>query len=266
MPMYSPRLAPGRLLPPQLVVSGHIHGELERPRVVTGVVLPAGRAGVGELLGPQQVLHPQRGRVRAKLAGQQVHHPLDQVDGLGDPERAGVGDAARGLVRVHPGDLAVRGLQVIGAGEDVEEPGGELGRLRGAVEGAVVGQHLGPQPEDLAVPGRGDLAVHVVVAGERGGHQVLRPVLHPLNRPAGEDGADDRADVPGIDRDLVAESAADVRGDDPDLMLGQPGDQGVERPVRVRGLRGRPDRQLPADLVQVGDRAAGLQRRGMDRG
>ena len=120
----------------------------QRPRVVTGVVLPAGRAGVGELLGPQQVLHPQLGRVHAELAGQQVDHPLDQVDRLGDAERAGVGDPAGRLVGVDAGHLAVRGPQVVGAGEDVEEPGRELGRLRGRVERAVVGQHPGAQGQD----------------------------------------------------------------------------------------------------------------------
>ena len=50
---------------PQLVVAGDAHRLLQRPRVVAGVVLPAGRRGVRELLGPQQVLHPQLGRVHA---------------------------------------------------------------------------------------------------------------------------------------------------------------------------------------------------------
>jgi hypothetical protein len=53
-------------------------------------------------------------------------------------------------------------------------------------------------------------AGHVVVAGERGRHQVLGAVLHPLDRLAGDDRADDRAHVAGVDADLVAEPAADV--------------------------------------------------------
>ena len=53
------------LLPAQIVVAGHVQGELQRTRVVAGVVLPAGRASGRELLGPQQVLHAQLGRVHA---------------------------------------------------------------------------------------------------------------------------------------------------------------------------------------------------------
>ena len=143
----------------------------------------------------------------------------------------------------------------------MEQPGGHLRRLRGAVERAVVGEHLHPHPEQLAVLRGRDLAVHVVVAGERGAHQVLGAVLDPLHRRAGDDRADDRADVAGVDPDLVAEPAADVRGDHLDLVLGQPGDQRVDRAVRVRRLRGGVDRELAGDRVHAGDRAAGLHRR-----
>ena len=254
---------PFLLLSPQFRVAGQVHRDLQGPGVVAGVVLPPGRAGVGELLGPQQVPHPQLGRVQAELAGQQVDHPLDQVHALGDPERAGVGDPARGLVGVDAGDLAVGRLQVVGPGEDVEEPGRVLAGLGRPVERAVVGQHPGPQGEDPPVPGRGDLAVHVVVPGERGGHQVLRPVLDPLHRLAGQHGADHGAQVARVDRGLVAEPAADVGGHDPDLVLGQPGDQRVQGAVRVRCLRGDPHGELPGDRVHLGHRAAGLQRRGM---
>src|SRR5690606_3897919 len=110
------------------------------------------------------------GRVRAQLVGEQVDHALDQVDGLGYPERARVGHAAGGLVGVDAGDLAVRRLQVVAAGEDVEEPGRVLGRVGAGVERAVVGDDVDPQAEDPAVAGGGDLAAHVVVAGEAGGH------------------------------------------------------------------------------------------------
>ena len=106
--------------------------------------------------------------------------------------------------------------------------------------------------------------MHVVVPGERGAHQVLRPVLHPLDRAAGDHRADDRTDITRVHRGLVAEAAADVRGDDPDLVLGQAKEQRVQRPVRVRGLRGGPHGQLPADLVHVGDRPARLQRGRVD--
>ncbi len=145
----------------------------------------------------------------------------------------------------------------------MEEAGRELGRLRGAVERAVVGQHLHPDRLDAAVAGRGDLAAHVVVAGEGGAHEVLGAVLHPLDRLAGDDRADDRTDISRINPDLSAEAAADVRRDHPDLVLGQPGHHRVQRAVRVRRLRRAPDRELAGDLVEVGERAARLQRRRM---
>ena len=266
MPISSPRARFSACSRAQLVIPGDLHGQLQRPRVLAGVVLPAGLGGVRELLGPQQVLQPQLRRVHLQLGGQQVDHPLDQVHRLGDPERAGVGDAAGRLVGVDALHRAVRGLQVVAAGEDVEEAGRELGRLRGAVERAVVGQHVDLEAEDLAVPGRRDAAGHVVIPGEGRGHQVLAAVLHPLHRPAGDDRADDRQHVAGVDADLVAEAAADVRGDDLDLVLRDAGDQRVDRAVRVRGLVGRIDQQLAGHRVHAGDRAAGLHRRGMHSG
>ena len=177
--------------------------------VVAGVVGPAGRRLVRELLGRDEAAHAQVDRVDAHLERQRVDHPLDEVDGLGDAERAAVGDAARRLVRVDRLDLHVRGLQVVGAADDVEEAGRELGRLRGAVERAVVGDHVDAQAGDLAVL-RAHLGVHHVVAREAGRHQVLRAVLDPLDRHAGDDRAGDRAHVAGVHRHLVAEAAADV--------------------------------------------------------
>jgi hypothetical protein len=155
----------------------------------------------------------------------------------------------------------VRGLEVVAAGEDGEEAGRVLGRLRRGVERPVVGQHLRPDGEDLALARGRDLALHDVVAGERGAHQVLGPVLDPLDRLAGDDRADDGADVAGVDADLVAEAAADVAGEDPDLVLGDARDHGVERPVGVRRLRRLVQGQLAVDRVVVGDRAAGLHGR-----
>ena len=114
---------------------------------------------------------------------------------------------------------------------------------------------------DLAVARGGDLPAHQVVAGEPGAHQVLRAVLHPLHRLAGEDRADHGAHVAGIDRHLVAEAAPDVGRDDADLVLRQARHDRVERAVGVRRLRRRPERQLAGHAVAVGDRAAGLHGR-----
>ena len=222
--------------------------------VVAGVVRPAGLVLVRELVGADEVLQPQLHRVGVELVGEHVDHALDEVDGLGDAERAGVRHAAGRLVRVDALDAAVRGLQVVGAGEHVEEAGRVLRRLRRGVERAVVGDDVHADAEDLPVLRRGDLAAHDVVAGEGGRHEVLGAVLHPLHRLAGDDRADDRAHVARVDADLVAEAAADVRRDHADLVLGQPRDERVDRAVRVRRLGRAPQREAAVDLVVVGDR------------
>ena len=46
-------------------------GHLHRARVVAGVVLPARLRRVRELLGPEQVLHPQLGGIHLELVGEE---------------------------------------------------------------------------------------------------------------------------------------------------------------------------------------------------
>ena len=96
------------LLLAQPRVVDRVHGLLERRRVVPGVVRPARRGAVRELLGLDEVLHPELGRVHADVVGEDVDHPLDRVDRLGDAERAAVGNAAGRLVRVDAVDLDER--------------------------------------------------------------------------------------------------------------------------------------------------------------
>ena len=79
-----------RLLAAKLLVPGHLHGHAHRLGVVPGVVRPAGGRLVRELLGRDEAAHPEVDRVDLHLERERVHHPLDEVDGLGDPERAPV--------------------------------------------------------------------------------------------------------------------------------------------------------------------------------
>src|SRR5690606_24123065 len=74
---------------------------------------------------------------------------------------------------------------------------------------------------------------------------------------------DDRTDIARIYADLVAEAAADIGRDDADIVFRDTGDEGGNRPHRVRRLEGAPDRQLAVDLVHRRDAAAGLQRTGV---
>ncbi len=257
------------LLLAQVVVADRLEGQLEGARIVARVVLPAGRRLVRELLGLDEVLHPELRRVLADLVGQHVDDALDGMDRLGHPERAAIGDAAGRLVGVDPVDLDEGVLEVVRAGDDVEQPGRVLGRIGGGVRVAVVGDGLDLHRLDLAGLVRADLDVDVVVTGERVRLQVLRAILDPLDRLADEERRGDRQDVARVDRHLAAEPAADVVGLDPDVLLGdgQPGPGGHERDDRPDGVRrlGRHvHRQLHADGIPVGDDPARLDRGDVD--
>ena len=109
--------------------------------------------------------------------------------------------------------------------------------------------------------------LHVVVARERVGLQVLHPVLDPLHRLADHHRSGHRDHVSRIHRHLAAEAAADVGRDDADALLRQadvPRDQREHRAHRVRRLGGHVDRELALGRVEVGDAAAGLHRRHVD--
>ena len=109
----------------------------------------------------------------------------------------------------------------------------------------------------------------VVVAGERVGLQVLRPILDPLDGLAGEERGGNGQDVARVDRDLPSEPTADVVGDDPDVVLvdgqtGAPGNEGQHRPDGVGRLRCHVEGELLADRVPIGNAATRLDRSDVD--
>ena len=218
----------------------------------------------GHLLGLDEVLHPELRRVLADLVGEHVDDALDRVDRLGHAERAPVGDAAGRLVRVDAIDLDERVVEVVAAGDDVEQPGRELRRVGRGIGVAVVGERLDLHRLDPAGLVGADLDVDVVVAGERVGLEVLRAVLDPLDRLADRERRDDREDVARVDRHLAAEPAADVVGLHPDVLLGQAAHEGEHGPDGVRGLARHVQGHLAADGVPVGDAAARLDRGDVD--
>ena len=65
----------------------------------------------------------------------------------------------------------------------LKKPGRPFGGVGAGVERAVVGDGVAAQPRDLAVLGRRDFIVHVEIARERGGREILDAVLDPLHRP-----------------------------------------------------------------------------------
>src|ERR1700745_1900482 len=148
--------------------------------------------------------------------------------------------------------------KVVGPVEDVEEARRPLARVGAGVEGAVVRYRVDTQTSDLAVLGRRDFGHHVIVTREGRGREVLDAVLHPLSRASSDDRSDDSANIARVSADLVAKAAADVGGDDVDLVLGDFRDQRGDRADDVRRLEGAPQRQLALDLVEGGDRLAGL--------
>ncbi len=107
------RLALGFLLLAQLLVVDGLHRLGQRGVVVAGIVLPAERRRVRELLAADQVLHAEVGRIHAELLRHDVHGPLDAIGRLGDAERAAIGDTARRLVGIDAVD------QTIGSGDIV---------------------------------------------------------------------------------------------------------------------------------------------------
>ena len=123
------------------------------------------------------------------------------------------------------------------------KPGRVFGRIGRRIERAVVGDGRDLERRDLALLGRADLDVHVVVAREARGRQIFGARLDPLDRNSEHDRGDRRDDVARIDRNLVAEAAADVGRDDVDLVLGNAGDERDDGAVRVGRLRGEVERQ-----------------------
>jgi hypothetical protein len=207
-------------------------------------------------------VHPaERGLVHAQVVGGRLHHALLEEHRLGDPERAPVRHAARRLVGVDAARGQVRDRDVVGGERGVHQADLELARLRVGEERAVVGVGVHPEAEDLAVPAQRHLALEVDVAREPGGDEVAGLVLDPLHRALEQDRGQDRADVAGVDRHLVAEAAADVGRDDPDHLLGDLGHHRDRGPDDVRRLAGHVDGELRGGPVEVGDRAAALDRR-----
>ncbi len=255
---------PLRLLASEPRVVDDLHRFRERGAVVSAVVGPAERGAVRERPGRDEVLHPQLGRVDSQAVREDVHHPFDRVDRLGDAERAAVGDPTRRLVRVGGVDLDERFRERVGARDDVEEPRGELGGVRRRVRVAVVGERLDAERGHRSVPLGRHLRVDVIVPGERVGLEVLGPVLDPLHRPAGLDRRDRREDVARIDRYLPAEPAPDVGGDDADVLLGEPRHQREDRADRVRRLGRHPNGEPARDRVHLRDAPARFHRGDVD--
>ena len=91
----------------------------------------------------------------------------------------------------------------------------------------------------------------MVVASETRGNQILVAIFHPLNWLTGNDRADNRKHVPGIDRHFIAEATTDIGADNSDFLLWEPRYHRVHRAVRMWCLRRRIHGQLTGNFVEV---------------
>ena len=138
-----------RLLAPEVGIADPVHGQAQGARIVPAVVLPAEGRLVRELLGLDEVLHPEFGRIHAQLVRHDVGHALDRVHRLRHAKRAAVGDAARRLVRVDPPPTRAP-LSVVRPVQTWKSPRGlrGIGRRVGV---AVIGDGLDPDRGERAV-------------------------------------------------------------------------------------------------------------------
>ena len=95
--------------------------------------------------------------------------------------------------------------------------------------------------------------------GARG--QVLAPVLHPAQRPAGAHRRPRHRDLLGLEHTLVAEASAHIGGDDSHVGLVEP--QKLREPCanEMRHLGGGVHHELPLALVVAGEHRLAFQRR-----
>ena len=156
------------LLLAEFVVAGHLHSLAHCWLVVARVIDPTGLRFIRELIGLNEVLESEFGRVHVEFICQTIDEALDHVDRFGDAERTRIRNATGRLVGVDGLHVGVRSLQVITSGEHTKEAGWILNRCGHAIECAVVGKHMATNRENRAVACRADLAVHDVVTGKAG--------------------------------------------------------------------------------------------------
>ena len=243
------------------VVADGLHADLHALVVLTGVGKETERRAVREHVVLDQVHATELRLIHTEVVCRSVDHALLEEHGLGHTEGASVGDATRCLVRVvaHAGEVSCR--DVVAREGRVHEPDLELGGLSITVERTVIGDRVHAHAQDLAVLAHSDLALQVHIATEAGRDEVAGVVLNPLHRTLGQDRREDRDDVAGVDRHLVAEAATEVGRDDADLVLGDLRDHGHCCAHDVRSLAGHVDGELAGCAVVVGDGTAVLHRR-----
>lgn len=102
----------------ELRISDLLHRLVQSGRIIAAIILPAERGLIWELLGLDEVFHPELSRVHSNLVGHQVGHALDSVHSLRDAERAAICDDSRRFIGVNAVNFDVRGLEIVRPGAD----------------------------------------------------------------------------------------------------------------------------------------------------
>ena len=249
-------LAEGRVADP-------LERQLEPARVVTAVV--ARRATVlereadipGHLVRLDQVTASHLDRLEPQFPGDEADDPLHD-EGAVRPAGAAVGRDHR-RVGVDHLELDRVVTEPVRPGELRRGDEGDDEAIRcigaGVVDEAVA------QREDPSVAVDGDLDVVALAAFLVGGHQVLAPVLRPLDRPAEADRRVRHQDLLRVEEhDLGAEASAHVGRDHLHVELRQAEDPGQPILDGQRRLGRVPDTEPPGAAVVVGDHAPALER------
>src|SRR5262249_49503337 len=212
----APRALFGLLLQ-QRLIPDLLERHVQRLLVVAAVVREAQRGRIRELVFANEILLPQLHRIDAELIGQNVHPALYGIARFGNPEGAAIRNTAWGLVREVGVHLCMRDREVVAARADAEHAGGISRGIGGSIERAMVGCRRDVERRDLAVRGRSDLHIHVIVPRKTCAREVFRARLNPFDRASDLERTNNRAYVAGIDRHLVAEAAAEIGRNDVDL-------------------------------------------------
>ena len=232
------------------------HGLLEGLDRRDVVVRHAVRIEVRHLVAAQQVLATKIDRIHVHLARGDVEQDFAR-EGFVLP-RPAIRRQARGI-REHRLVVEAGLRNPVRAGEEHADGGGGQHRIRRRVRPDVVGE-VDVDREDVAIVVEGHPGIAVDVPGLARRHQVLAPVLDPLQRRGHLARGQHDAHVFAHRDDLLAEPTAGVAHDDPHTLRRNAQQACAERAQLVRCLRGRPERQLLGGRRPLDDDPARLHR------
>ena len=129
--------------------------------------------------------------------------------------------------------------------------GGGVGQI-----GADVGEAFQPQGEEVALGVQCEFAGQVMIAAVAVGQEAFRTVVGPFDGGAEQAGADQGADVFGVDRGLHAERAADVAGEHAHLFQRHVHDGAQALAGAEHALAAEAQHELAFGGVEIGDRRA----------